>query len=220
MAADLTLGELKVLSHHYLVAATQWGETADSHRGSDRSRTADGHPEPEADQPEADQRFGLAVDDALAQWGGFVRFPEGVTLAHRVIELLEKHLGPLTECWVPPSAAYAGFRFERLRPMAMAANWGYLFVTNAAVELMRRDGLDPLAMFQAARLRTDPTWNDGLSVWTTRGLRDRTARQPRPRPPGRKCANTACIGANIPQPTDECEYCGSPLVTGSEPGTR
>lgn len=213
-APDLTLGELKALSHHYLLAAARWGATTEDGRESDGApRTPDGS------DHDPHRQLAIAIDDALARWGGFGGFPEGVTLTHRVISLLEEHLGPLTGCWVPPSSAYVGFRFERLRPMAMTANWGYLWVTNPAVEMMRTDGLDPLAVFQAARLPTDTTWNDGLSVWASRGLRDRTSRQERPRSAGRKCADPACMGANIPQPTDECEYCGGHLLDDNEDGT-
>ncbi len=210
-AHDLTLNELTALSHHYLVAAARWELPTDSDRPAHVIGTVGATPQsPEADKPR-DGQPATDVDAALAQWGGYDGFTEGRALTHRVIELLESHLGPLTECWVPPSSAYVGFRFERLRSMAMAANWGYLWITNPAVELMRSDGLDPLEVFQEARLPTDPTWNDGLSVWTTRGLRDRTARQRNPRPAGRKCGDPACMGAHIPQPTEECEYCGGAL---------
>jgi hypothetical protein len=164
------------------------------------------------DIAEAGRReFGIDVDAALACWGGYEGFPEGVELTHQVLREMNARFGSVLACWVIPSNGYVAVRFNDLGPTAVTCGWGYVYVTPPAINAAGDRGIDLVAELSAVGLVGD--FDDGgLTVWTSRGLRDRARPTFEEEPSGRLCANRDCDGAHIRQGGDLCSYCETPLA--------
>jgi hypothetical protein len=158
------------------------------------------------------REFGNDYVAALAHWGGYDGFPEGIELADNVLNEMIARFGPVVACWVISSNGYAAVRLNDLGPTALTCGWGYVYVTPPAIAAAGDRGIDLVAELSAAGLVGDLDENGGLTVWTSRGLRDRARPTFGEVPTGRLCANSACDGAYIRQGGEACSYCDAPLA--------
>lgn len=134
--------------------------------------------------------FGSDLDAAMRYWGGYSDFPEGFEHANAVLRVLSSVLGEITSCYVLESRRYAGVRVAEI-PTKNAAhvNWGYVWITPAALTVAQEAGVDVREALEARGMKTEGGPYDGLTVWNSRGLRDRARGSPTADIPLRLCPN-------------------------------
>jgi hypothetical protein len=161
--------------------------------------------------PGADGRteFGGDLEAALRRWGAFAEFPAGVAETDSVLRVLSSVLGDVISCYVLDSGRYVGVRLAAM-PTVNAAHvaWGYVWVTPASLATAQDRGVDLRAKLAAAGLMVNDEVEQGLTVWNSQGLRDRS-RSARETEPDRRL----CPRCFLPWPGDTCPDCEVTLVS-------
>jgi hypothetical protein len=154
--------------------------------------------------------FGTDVTAALRAWGAYAGFPEGYGHAEAVLAVLTSALGDVASCYVLVSKGYVAVRLAGM-PTANAAHiaWGYVWVSPGALATGTARGADLPAMLRAAGLELHDEPEPGLTVWNSRGLRDRTRSA---RPPG--SSGRLCPSCFFRWPGATCPDCAVDLLPG------
>jgi len=123
-------------------------------------------------RPPQRHEFGNNLDVALTAYGDNYQIPDNRATVQTVAAVLGDLFGPVTEVWIPPSAAYVAVRMAGVEHATMGAAVGYVGVYPVAVRRAEARGVALMARLRAALPNDvaadgDPPEGapNGITVW-------------------------------------------------------